>query len=176
MDLMLLFEAAMVLTFGALGVLAIRETKALRRWDPAFFRRGWVIFREETPLSHRPTSLPAPTGSGTGFFSWAVEWQQVSPFEFIFTAQTTNSPFLKGLLFFDESTNSLVVTGRVVWGTLPLFVLGFSVMSATAAVPPYVVVPFLLFIMASYLWERRRFRQIFHRAAAVLASEVQPRG
>jgi len=165
-----MLQLAVIAVLVALGIVAFRETMALRRWDAEFFRRGLVIVRDDLPLSSDPARLPPPSDPGAGFLSWPVKSQIVTPLEIVFTAQTTNAPCLKGLLFFDASSHRLVVLGRMFWGALPLLVVGLAMLAALEGAPfVYAFVVVFLAVVGNYLAERRRFRRVLHGTAALLS-------
>jgi hypothetical protein len=152
-----LTEVLILGLLGSLGVLAYREIGALRRWDAGFWRTGVVVLCKAVPVGQQPLELPAPQISPS-WFGWRPEVRRMAPLEIAFTAQTSNSPLMKGLLSFDDAAGAVVVTGRVFWGIMPLFL---SMAAISLYFEPSVGVWLCLALPAlfgvDYWLERRRF-------------------
>src|SRR6266545_4574645 len=164
-----MIEIAIVIMLSALGFLAYREIVALRRWDPGFLRSGVVVVRHSLPVRSSPVVLPEPR-IPPSWFGWRADIRRLGPLEVAFTAQTSNAPILKGLLTFNPSACAVVLTGRVVWGLLPLFVVGFGgltvVYERSAGI--WVCLALATFIATDYWFERRRFLRALSSVAAEL--------
>ena len=123
---MSIWELAIVGLLVVLGALTCRDMIALRRWEPAFLRRGIVLLRRTRPLGHRPEVLPNPQIPAS-WSGWRSQVRRLGPHEIALTAPAGwNAPLMRGLLHFDERASAVVVTGRLVWGPLPLIVLGMG--------------------------------------------------
>jgi hypothetical protein len=155
----MLTEIVILGLLGSLGVLAYREITASRRWDPVFWRTGVVVLRRAVPVDARPAELPEPK-IAPSWFGWPLRVHRMSPLEVAFTAQTSNAPLMKGLLYFDDIAGAVVVTGRVLWGTLPLFVsMGGLFFSFEPSAGAWMCLALAWLIATEYWFERRRFLQ-----------------
>jgi hypothetical protein len=153
----MLTEVLILALLGSLGVLAYREIRAGRRWDAEFWRTGVVILRKAVPVGQRPPELPEPQ-IPPSWFGWRPKVHRVAPLEIAFTAQSSNSPLMKGLLSFDDTADAVVVTGRVFWGTMPLFIsMGVISLYFEPSVGVWLCLAVTGLFGADYLLERRRF-------------------
>ena len=165
-----LTEVMIVGVLAALGVLAYRETIALRRWDAGFWRKGLVVLRQAAPVGHQPVVLPEPNVPSS-WLGWRSRVQRIAPLEIAFTAQSSNWPLMKGLVSFDDSSNAVVVTGRLFWGVLPLFVVGLggSMLLFQPSAGLWVCSFLAGFVLVDYVSERAKFIQTLHSVTAQMA-------
>jgi hypothetical protein len=162
-------EIAIVVLLGVLGFIAYRDILALRRWDPDFLRSGVVVVRHSVPVHSSPTVLPEPR-IPSSWFGWRAQVRRLGPLEVAFTAQTSNAPVLKGLLTFNPAASAVVLTGRVFWGLLPLFVLGLGglALAHERSSGIWVFLALAAFVAADYWFERRRLLMALSSVAAEL--------
>ena len=167
----MLTETLILALLGFLGVTAYRDTMAWRTSDAAFWRKGLVILCRALPARVSPAELPEPK-IPPSLFGWRPKIHRIAPLEVAFTAQSSNSPLMKGLLSFDETTRSVVVTGRVFWGIMPLFVaMGGIVLWLEPKVGVWLCLGIAGFIGVEYWSERRRFLNALASVASRLSGE-----
>jgi hypothetical protein len=160
-------EWAMVATFAALGVVAYRETVALRSWDDRFLRGGWIILRRRTIVDPAPATLPMPQLL-KGWSSSSLHARRLGPLEVAFTAQVMTTPLMKGILAVDAEARQVVLTGRAYWGVLPLLLVGvvYLTLDPGRAAAPWLLVYVGVFLAAVYWFERRRFLKALESVVA----------
>jgi hypothetical protein len=138
----------------ALGAVAAVQEIRMRRWDPAFFRKGVLGMKETSPIPAAPTDLVTPPG---------LRARKLGPHEIAFVAPVLNGSLMRGLLRYRPELAALEVVGHLQWGMWCLLLV-----PALFGLWPLGLGVAVLLVYA-YFGERRRFRATLDAAARHVA-------
>ena len=130
------------------AVVYLIELVALVSWYSPYYRVGIVVFRRRYPapreLELEPQALRrrlAPRRD-PAFLFHRLSASEIAFRERLFKFRLVNhTPIMRGLLELDSSSRSLMITGRLQWGIIPLALL-FVLVPLAAGPIPGLVFPF----------------------------------
>lgn len=148
-----------IVALSSAGVYAAWEEIQLRRWTPYLFQHGVAIFRASIPVTG--INLPRMPALPRTWLGWGAAGKLCSDDSIVFTAQVTNAPVMRGLLFVSSDRAHLTAVGRLHLGLYPILLVALALAQAAW----FVWIGIAVYWVVSYVGEVRRFQRILAEAA-----------